>query len=219
MRTLLLTALCAVAISSQAVEEKRDTVDKYIIDKKAVAHFDGSQLEGKRVQKYMIAYKENGNVVEKNHLIYTDGQASIVLSGAVTDNGIIVDNTVEALIVVDGTEVSPESFSKMNAEDIKSMTVLKEKAAVMLYGDKGRKGVILVETKAGKAKPLILVDGHECTPDVFVTIKQEDILNVVTYKAGSAPANTYKEKGRGGVIIITTKNGNGMKTLRARDKK
>lgn len=221
MRTLLLTALCAVAISSQAVEEKRDTIDKYIIDKKAVAHFDGSQLEGKRVQKYMIAYKENGNVVEKNHLIYTDGQASIVLSGAVTDNGIIADNTVEALIVVDGTEVSPESFSKMNAEDIKSMTVLKEKTAVMLYGDKGRKGVILVETKAGsvKAKPLILVDGHECTPEVFVTIKQEDILNVVTYKAGSAPANTYKEKGRGGVIIITTKNGSGMKILRARDKK
>lgn len=221
MRILLLTALCAVAISSQAVEEKRDTVDKYIIDKKAVAHFDGSQLEGKRVQKYMIAYKENGNVVEKNHLIYTDGQASIVLSGAVKDNGIIVENTVEALIVVDGTEVSPESFSKMNAEDIKSMTVLKEKAAVMLYGDKGRKGVIVVETKAGsvKAKPLILVDGHECTPDEIVTIKQEDILNVVTYKAGSAPANTYKEKGRGGVIIITTKNGSGMKILRARDKK
>ena len=221
MRTLLLTALCTVAISSQAVEEKRDTVDKYIIDKKAVAHFDGSQLEGKRVQKYMIAYKENGNVVEKNHLIYTDGQASIVLSGAVTDNGIIVENTVEALIVVDGTEVSPESFSKMNAEDIKSMTVLKEKTAVMLYGDKGRKGVILVETKAGsvKAKPLILVDGHECTPDEIVTIKQEDISNVVTYKAGSAPANTYKEKGRGGVIIITTKNGSGMKILRARDKK
>ena len=221
MRTLLLTALCAVAISSQAVEEKRDTVDKYIIDKKAVAHFDGSQLEGKRVQKYMIAYKENGNVVEKNHLIYTDGQASIVLSGAVTDNGIIADNTVEALIVVDGTEVSPESFSKMNAEDIKSMTVLKGNSAVMLYGDKGRKGVIVVETKAGsvKAKPLILVDGHECTPDEIVTIKQEDILNVVTYKAGSAPANTYKEKGRGGVIIITTKNGSGMKILRARDKK
>lgn len=221
MRTLLLTVLCAVAISSQAVEEKRDTVDKYIIDKKVVAHFDGSQLEGKRVQKYMIAYKENGNVVEKNHLIYTDGQASIVLSGAVPDNGIIVDNTVEALIVVDGTEVSPESFSKMNAEDIKSMTVLKEKTAVMLYGDKGRKGVIVVETKAGsvKAKPLILVDGHECTPDEIVTIKQEDILNVVTYKAGSAPANTYKEKGRGGVIIITTKNGCGMKILRARDKK
>lgn len=221
MRILLLTVLCAVAISSQAVEEKRDTVDKYIIDKKAVAHFDGSQLEGKRVQKYMIAYKENGNVVEKNHLIYTDGQASIVLSGAVKDNGIIVENTVEALIVVDGTEVSPESFSKMNAEDIKSMTVLKEKTAVMLYGDKGRKGVIVVETKAGsvKAKPLILVDGHECTPDEIVTIKQEDILNVVTYKAGSAPANTYKEKGRGGVIIITTKNGGGMKILRARDKK
>ena len=221
MRTLLLTVLCAVAISSQAVEEKRDTVDKYIIDKKAVAHFDGSQLEGKRVQKYMIAYKENGNVVEKNHIIYTDGQASIVLSGAVTDNGIIADNTVETLIVVDGTEVSPESFSKMNAEDIKSMTVLKEKTAVMLYGDKGRKGVIVVETKAGsvKAKPLILVDGHECTPDEIVTIKQEDISNVVTYKAGSAPANTYKEKGRGGVIIITTKNGSGMKILRARDKK
>ena len=221
MRTLLLTALCAVAISSQAVEEKRDTVDKYIIDKKAVAHFDGSQLEGKRVQKYMIAYKENGNVVEKNHLIYTDGQASIVLAGAVTDNGIIADNTVEALIVVDGTEVSPESFSKMNAEDIKSMTVLKGNSAVELYGDKGRKGVIVVETKAGsvKAKPLILVDGHECTPDEIVTIKQEDILNVVTYKAGSAPANTYKEKGRGGVIIITTKNGSGMKILRARDKK
>ena len=46
MRTILLTALCAITIGTQA-KVANDTIDKYIIDKQPVEHFDGSQLEGK----------------------------------------------------------------------------------------------------------------------------------------------------------------------------
>ena len=216
MKTLLFMALCAIALNAQAAEERKDTVDRYIIDKELATHFDGSQLEGKRIAKYMIAYKDNGNIVEKNHVIYTDGE--IAVTGFARAN---VIGSAKPLIIVDGEEISSEAFSKISANDIEHIKVLKNNAATMLYGDEGSDGVIIVETKAGSAKasPLILIDGHECTADEMDLVKQEDVLNMVVYQAGSNAARTYKEKGRGGVIIVTTKNGSGMEIIKGRQKR
>ena len=71
MKSILIAALCAVTLTAQAEEAKRDTIHKYTIDKQPVEHFDGSQLEGKHIAKYIIAYKEGKGVVEKHHVIYT----------------------------------------------------------------------------------------------------------------------------------------------------
>lgn len=54
---------------------------------------------------------------------------------------------VDMLCIVDGKEVSHETFMQMRPEDIKAMTVLKAEAAVAKYGEKGRNGVCVVETK------------------------------------------------------------------------
>ena len=224
MRTILLTALCAITIGTQA-KVANDTIDKYIIDKQPIEHFDGSQLEGKRISKYMIAYKQGKGVVEKHHVIYTD--AKIVRLTGNDDKSVSV--VTEPLLIVDGKEISPEDFAKINSETIDHIDVLKagSKAAEETYGEKGKNGVIIVTTKAAKSsattdgevdflvyKALIIVDGKETSPEDFAKLKPESsaeyaerFASMEIFKPGSKEAKSYGEKGRNGVIIVKTKGG------------
>lgn len=63
----------------------------------------------------------------------------------------------EPLIVVDGVMNAVESFSDINPDDIKSITVLKDASSTAIYGSRGANGVILVTTKGGdSSKPRIV---------------------------------------------------------------
>ena len=72
MKAILLLALCTLTLNVQSMDVKKDTINKYVIDKQVIERFDGTQLEGKTISKYIIAYRNVGNVVEKNHVIITD---------------------------------------------------------------------------------------------------------------------------------------------------
>ncbi|MBQ8888499.1 MAG: TonB family protein [Bacteroidaceae bacterium] len=67
--------------------------------------------------------------------------------------GTVVDvrtpNDKKPLVVVDGKvqENGEETMKNLSAESIESMTVLKDKSAMELYGDKGKDGVIIITTK------------------------------------------------------------------------
>lgn len=56
-----------------------------------------------------------------------------------------------ALVLVDGV---PRDADFLDPTMIESVTVLKAASAVVLYGSKGAKGVILITTKRGQAQPL-----------------------------------------------------------------
>jgi hypothetical protein len=49
---------------------------------------------------------------------------------------------------IDGVKIDRNGLSKINPDDIAMLTVLKQKTAESLYGEAGRDGVVLVETKA-----------------------------------------------------------------------
>lgn len=224
MKTLLLTALCAVVISTQA-KVANDTIDKYIIDKQPVEHFDGSQLEGKCISKYMIAYKQGKGVVERHHVIYTSDEAEKTLRN---NNDPIVSMATNPLLIVDGKETSPEDFAKLNSQTIDHIDVLKagSKAAEEFYGEKGKDGVIIVTTKSSNPnvatdgevdflvyKPLIIVDGKETSPEDFAKLKPkssaeyaEKFASMEIFKPGSKEAKSYGEKGKNGVVIVKTKS-------------
>ena len=151
MRTILLTALCAITIGTQA-KVANDTIDKYIIDKQPVEHFDGSQLEGKRISKYMIAYKQGKGVVERHHVIYTGDEAekAFTIEGD-ADGPIVVSKALGALVIIDGEEMTREGLSMIKSEDIAHVEVIKDTdLAAKQWGSKGLNGVIIVTTKAGK---------------------------------------------------------------------
>lgn len=210
MKSILIAALCAVTLTAQAEEAKRDTIHKYTIDKQPVEHFDGSQLEGKHIAKYIIAYKEGKGVVEKHHVIYTGVEDVKVIKIAKDSNAPVVSNKGQ-LIVVDGKEVTEEEMLKIKSEDVAGVNILAPGSkAAEAYGEKGHSGVILIETKTAKnlsvaTNPIVIVDGKEASYEELGKIVPEKIDNVTVLKSGSEAANSYGEKGKNGVILVTTK--------------
>ena len=69
-------------------------------------------------------------------------------SGFKVNNGVTVHGIKgeEPLIIIDGKEaMEKDALSKLAPDHIKSISVLKDKSAQVVYGDKGKNGVIIVE--------------------------------------------------------------------------
>ena len=199
MKTFLLSLIGALALNVQASEVKKDTIDKYVIDKKVVERFDGTQLEGKTISKYIIAYKDAGNVVERTHVIYTGDKtislnSGLMLSGFVKGAGFVY----EGLIIVDGKEIDAKDLNNVvKTGDIFSVKIHKPGSKVTeSYGEKGEKGVMVIVTKSGQDKngTIYFVDG--------IRTEKENVDKIVSDKIASIDIN---KKDGVSIIKITTK--------------
>ena len=161
------------------------------------------------------------------------------------------DIGTKPLIVVNGVVRDIES-NDIDPNTIESITVLKDQSATLLYGEKGKNGVILIRLKPGIvdlnkpivtnkdklevtgygnnssrstgiiiknssdgtiSKALVIIDGTISTNGTD-DINPNDIESISVRKDQSA-VEKYGEKGKDGVIEITTKKGNygGMNML------
>ena len=91
---------------------------------------------------------------EKKNSSYTFNNVSKTgdIKGRVThikaDSTVFRGNPLEkALVLIDGKESSVDTIS---AQDIESISILKDKTATRLYGSKGENGVVLITTKSSK---------------------------------------------------------------------
>lgn len=190
MKMVLLSAFCTLALNVQAMEVKKDTIDKYVIDKQVIERFDGTQLEGKTISKYIVAYKNVGNVIEKNHIIITEEQGT-------TFNGKPVKiMKYEGLIIIDGKEATINDLSRLKADEIAKMENYKTGSKVAeSYGEKGKKGVIMITTKANKASGMIyMIDGKRVEKSEVDKLSRDRIASMKIDKKEGAS-----------VIEITTK--------------
>ncbi|MFH6959886.1 M56 family metallopeptidase [Flavobacterium aquidurense] len=72
----------------------------------------------------------------------SNGGAQIIVSGSGKN-----DSNGKRLVIIDGVEMpSSFSFDNYKSGDIKTMNVLKGDMAIAKYGDKGKDGVIIIET-------------------------------------------------------------------------
>ena len=55
--------------------------------------------------------------------------------------------------------------------------------------------------------PIVVVDGKEVSNEKLEKIDPTKIANITVLKAGSKAAKSYGEKGKNGVILVTTKAG------------
>ena len=98
-------------------------------------------------------------------------------------------------------------MAKLDQETIESIDVLKDKSATALYGDKGKDGVLIIKTKAKGLKernPLIVLDGKIVTKTEMDNLSPHSIESINVLKGKNA-TDLYAEKGKDGVIIITSK--------------
>ncbi|MCL8536480.1 SusC/RagA family TonB-linked outer membrane protein [Chryseobacterium gallinarum] len=56
----------------------------------------------------------------------------------------------EPLVVIDGVPTGANQFRNLNAEDIETISILRDAAATSIYGNRGANGVLLVKTKGGR---------------------------------------------------------------------
>jgi TonB family protein len=110
-------------------------------------------------------------------------------------NGVIVitskGKSAKMLVIINGAVNEKEGMSKINTEDIESMTVLKDEDAVKKYGDKGKNGAIEVITfkkdekrpdveieksnsddKISAKEPMVVVKEQPASKDMFVAIEE-----------------------------------------------
>ncbi|HWK04420.1 MAG TPA: M56 family metallopeptidase [Puia sp.] len=138
-------------------------------------------------------------------------------------------DSAKPLFIVDGVQMEKNwPVSTLSPDDIQSIEVLKDRQAVVLFGAKGRNGVVAITTKksnlpapaAGStlktfplviepsgrlSDPLYYKDGVEVSPQELKALNPADIESINVLKGDSAAASKYGEKGRNGVILIKTK--------------
>ena len=119
------------------------------------------------------------------------------------------------LIVLDGEVTENSILKSLNPDTIESLSVLKDKNATTVYGEKGKNGVIIITTKKEKKaidliqnasdKALYIVDGEMITGNFeSYGLNPNDIASVMVLKDKSA-TELYGAKGKNGVIQIKTK--------------
>ena len=62
----------------------------------------------------------------------------------------VVPMSENVLYILDGKEISAKDMKEIKPTTIENITVLKDKSAIELYGEKGKNGVILITTKSNK---------------------------------------------------------------------
>lgn len=136
------------------LHEDNKTLDELVVvgygtQKKATLTGSVSQVSGDDLQKVAatnvantLAGKTAGIIANNRSGEPGEDVASILIRG----KGTLGDTS--PLIVVDG--VAGRSFSRLNPDDIESISILKD-ASAAIYGARAANGVILVTTKRGKS--------------------------------------------------------------------
>jgi|WetSurMetagenome_2_1015567.scaffolds.fasta_scaffold19136_2 bla regulator protein blaR1 len=115
------------------------------------------------------------------------------------------------LIIING-KVSDIEFSSIDPNTIESVSVLKDQAAIDVYGQNGKYGVLSIKTKDNlkaviiknqQPNPLILLNGLVFTSGLE-SIDPKEIKSVTVLKDKSATC-VYGDAGKNGVIQISTK--------------
>jgi TonB-linked SusC/RagA family outer membrane protein len=131
--------------------ESVESVDKLLEGQVAGVYLESSPQLGAPVS---INIRGQGTLTAlSNNLISSSTQPLIIIDGIVMGEEKGIDN-----VLFDGAGTLAENFqnplSRINPNDIASFTVLKDAAAVSLYGADGANGVILITTKSAQNKKL-----------------------------------------------------------------
>jgi N-acetylmuramoyl-L-alanine amidase len=137
----------------------------------------------------------------------------------------------DVLYIVNGFERSKNEVEKITGDKIQDVRVLKGETAVATYGEKGKKGVIIINLKpeAGNlyvekmtvhgdasklgAKPFIEVDGKEYVGYTFKKLmdeRSENSFQTIEMFYPKDAIQKFGNKAADGAIIATTKKTNGL---------
>ena len=118
-------------------------------------------------------------------------------TGTIRVRGTGTLNSADPMILVDGVE---STMDDIDANDIESVTVLKDAASSAIYGSKAANGVILITTKRGKSGKTTIsysanigVTSATRLPSFFTSAQVAEYWNAALIYEGSDPIYTDEE--------------------------
>lgn len=224
------------------VKSERNSEKSKVKGEKTYSITVNDENEGQPTTKKVITYivKDTVNVSIVGYDTTKKGLRHDVISISDSDSKDTVrtfvtyvnDNNKDAqpLIIVDGKEVNAKLMKAIDPKAIESVSVLKDKSAIALYGEKGKNGVVIItlkdldsgslDEKTDKTKttirirgiadmpeeeqPTYVVNGKVMSPKEAQTIKSEQIKSISILK-GDGAKEKYGDKVKNGVIEITLK--------------
>ena len=201
MRILLILGICASAMVANAQTAQKVTVNKYSIDGEPVYDFNGSQLNGKTIDRYRIDTMpplDENKVIVIHQILTTDFKRpdGPSLKVRVEPGGSM------PLTIVDGVE----SAVMPAPEEINSVEVLKPNSPeAARYGEKGKNGIVVITTKSRKptSTTIYIIDGQKSTEADMKALEQNKIKSVDVVKGKAA--KKYTDDPNVGVVIVNTK--------------
>lgn len=118
------------------------------------------------------------------------------------------------LYILDGVIIDEKEMGKINPNDIQELSVLKDKSATAIYGEKGKNGVIVITMKKPKFqsgivdinKAYILKDGKEISSKEFRSLNHRMVDTIITI-VDTLAVPKYGDKAKFGAIIVQSKTG------------
>ena len=144
-----LTLLSASILISTAVvaQEKSDTLSTAAVS--TVSGDDLYHIQASNLSNTWAGMLPGLTVLQGNGAVGYDNAQWIIRGVGSYGSG----TWNSAKIFVDGFEVNSEYLVSLSPSEIESISILKDGAALAIYGDRGANGVIRIETKRGKIGP------------------------------------------------------------------
>ena len=174
---------------------------------------DGVILITKKTQndsQWKVRGKRNNVIYASKDTIYVNEKPNVLKK-------LVSNFKKQPLYILDGKEITKKELDLLDEQTINSLSTIKGEHAITEFGEKGKNGVIIITSripgsrnspfvKIVKAK-LYIVDGKVIEQTAFESIHPENIKSINVLK-GSAATTKYGDKGKNGVVEITTKNYN-----------
>ncbi|MBR5716569.1 MAG: TonB-dependent receptor [Bacteroidales bacterium] len=152
----------------------------------AVSAVDGEKLSAKPASDVLSAMQGEMPGVA---VLRSSGEPGSETSG-MRIRGFSSVNATSALVLIDGIE---GDISLLNADDIESISVLKDASACAIYGARAASGVVLVTTKSGsEGRPKISYNGYYAVnmpgnmPERLPAWEEQQWINIGRYNAGGS---------------------------------
>jgi len=141
---------------------------------------------------------------------FSDGQPgsapSIIIRGAGS-----ITQSAEPLYVIDGFPMEDFDASSLNMEEIQSINILKDASATAIYGSRGANGVVVIETKKGKAgKPIITFNPSVGFAKVTNRMEMMSPTEFLQYHNELKPTTTQERYFQNGKTIDSYKDAKGI---------
>lgn len=173
---LLMSLMCLSLFCGTAQTNNNVTIDKETIRVKTKTDANPDvYIDGEKYNKHILdlidpAKIESVEVIKGKEALkkYNSTEGVIVVNTKKEEQSVEIDNSDSTstfhikgtaenspLFLIDGEEADAETIKNYNPEDIKSISVLKDESATIIYGARGANGVVLLTTKkAAHSKPV-----------------------------------------------------------------